>query len=111
MSLLTWLAESVRHSGLSLYRPHIEALEKRIVPSFIVPPTYSFTLPGLGYGVPWVVEDFNRDGKLDLATASYLEHPPNIGIVSVLLGNGDGTFQPPEISFADPHRRDYSWRL
>src|SRR5437016_14376495 len=33
--------------------------------------------------------DFNRDGVLDLATANYGSNN-----VSVLLGNGDGTFQP-----------------
>lgn len=33
-------------------------------------------------------EDFNKDGKLDLATANL-----NTSEVSVLLGNGDGTFQ------------------
>jgi hypothetical protein len=37
-----------------------------------------------------VVGDFNGDGKLDLATAN-----PTLGTVSVLLGNGDGTFQAP----------------
>ncbi len=37
----------------------------------------------------WVaVGDFNRDGKPDMATANY-----NTGDISVLLGNGDGTFQ------------------
>ena len=34
--------------------------------------------------------DFNGDGKLDLAMANQ-----NDGTVSILLGNGDGTFQPP----------------
>ena len=38
-----------------------------------------------------VVGDFNKDGKLDFATASTQNYPPNI--VSVALGNGDGTFQ------------------
>ena len=33
--------------------------------------------------------DFNGDGNLDLAVANY-----NSGNVSVLLGNGNGTFQP-----------------
>jgi hypothetical protein len=36
-----------------------------------------------------VVEDFNRDGRLDLAVAN-----AGSNNVSVLLGNGDGTFQP-----------------
>src|SRR6266700_2921229 len=36
------------------------------------------------------VGDFNGDGKLDLAVANYGDNS-----FSVLLGNGDGTFQPP----------------
>src|SRR5271169_1274882 len=38
-----------------------------------------------------VVADFNHDGKMDLAVASF-EEP---GEVQVFLGNGDGTFGPP----------------
>jgi hypothetical protein len=34
--------------------------------------------------------DFNRDGKLDLATVNY--NNGQTGSVSILLGNGDGTF-------------------
>src|SRR5262249_37173934 len=37
-----------------------------------------------------VVGDFNGDGRLDVAAAEQLSHS-----VSVLLGNGDGTFAPP----------------
>jgi hypothetical protein len=37
-----------------------------------------------------VVADFNGDGLGDLAIANY-----NSGTVSVVFGNGDGTFQPP----------------
>jgi hypothetical protein len=36
------------------------------------------------------VGDFRRDGRLDLAVTDYLGTD-----ISVLLGNGDGTFQPP----------------
>jgi hypothetical protein len=36
-----------------------------------------------------VTADFNNDGNLDLATADYSSND-----VSILLGNGDGTFQP-----------------
>jgi len=38
--------------------------------------------------------DFNGDGKLDLAVASFGEKLER-GVISIALGNGDGTFQKP----------------
>jgi len=59
----------------------------------VTPPTSSvglaansYAIADRSYGV--VVGDFNRDGKLDLAVVDYAANA-----VSVLLGNGDGTFQ------------------
>lgn len=53
-----------------------------------------YTGPGFAYWV--VVADLNGDGKLDLAGANFsLGTSPPTTDVSVFLGNGDGTFQPP----------------
>jgi hypothetical protein len=40
-----------------------------------------------------VAGDFNRDGRLDLAvTSTLLSSPTQAGLVTILLGNGNGTF-------------------
>lgn len=44
-------------------------------------------------------EDFNGDGMLDLAVARNGPPPRSSGFVAVLLGNGNGSFQP-AVSYA-----------
>jgi len=48
--------------------------------------------PGCGNGPSLLVNDFNGDGKADLAFCDW--HGPALRI-GIALGNGDGTFQPP----------------
>ena len=63
---------------------NLEALEDRTLPSFLPAVTYD-----TGRGPASVaVGDFNEDGIPDLAVADLTS-----GRVSVLLGNGDGSFQ------------------
>ena len=57
--------------------------------SAVCQPAYS----GQGEQPVWVVAgDFNGDGKLDLAVSN---NGVGAGSISVFLGNGDGTLQPP----------------
>jgi hypothetical protein len=55
-----------------------------VVPGFLAPLSFDAG----DYPQSVAVGDFNGDGTLDLAVANYLSNT-----VSVLLGNGDGTFQ------------------
>src|SRR4051794_8473570 len=62
----------------------LERLEERIQPSlFSSPTTYAVG----ANPIPVLVGEFNGDSKLDLATGNY-----STNTVSVLLGNGNGTF-------------------
>ena len=76
-----------------------EPLEDRALPSLVGPVSFDFATANPR---SVAVGDFNGDGRPDLATAN----SDSDGTVSVLLGNGDGTFQPARSS----RRRDHPVR-
>ncbi len=74
-----------RPSRSLCYRPFLWILEGRTLPGFLAPVSY----PIQGDPEALAVGDFNGDGVPDVAVLNL-----DPGTVSVLLGNGDGTFQP-----------------
>jgi autotransporter-associated beta strand protein len=66
-------------------------LEERVVPSFFNDPAV-ITATGYQYRADYsALGDFNEDGKLDVCTVDNYAPAPQTAL-SVLLGNGDGTF-------------------
>jgi hypothetical protein len=75
------------------FRPRMEVLEDRTVPSTGFVPLQPFQSTGALAGIsPKAIAtgDFNGDGKIDLAMANF----GNNNIVTVLTGKGDGRFNP-----------------
>jgi hypothetical protein len=72
----------------SPFRPQVERLDDRCLPAFLDPVSYATnTIPHDA-----VSADFNNDGRLDLVVAA--NSSPSASL-DVLLGDADGTFQPP----------------
>jgi hypothetical protein len=94
-----WLVSLLRQLTLTRtpnprppFRPQLESLDDRIVPSRVVPSHFSRTSYAVGTGAQDVaVGDFNGDGKLDIVTANAGTYNATTGTysgasISVLLG-------------------------
>jgi hypothetical protein len=86
------LSVAARKQKRRCFSPGLELLEDRNLPSFVgfANPLYYGVNVYQSNGAGSVVADLNGDGKLDLALANNAANS-----ISVLLGNGDGTFQSP----------------
>src|SRR5947209_2270006 len=104
MSLNWWHAWLTRHVRSSVrqrrrsprrprafFKSWVETLEDRTVPSLFGPPT-NFEVGRHPSSV--AIADFNQDGKPDLVVGN-----EGVNTFSVLLGNGDGSFQP-QVTYA-----------
>jgi hypothetical protein len=67
----------------------LETLEDRTVPTFVSPVTFPVGVDPRAV----TVADFNNDGKPDLAIVNAGPSSASQSSLSVLLGNGDGSFQ------------------
>ena len=75
------------------FRPLAEPLEARDLPAGIFAPPATIASPNLGpQTTVLAVADFNNDTKADVAVTNYGSGNPST--LSVLLGKGDGTFNP-----------------
>jgi hypothetical protein len=86
-----------RSRSRQISRACCETLEERRLMSFS--PAASFPVGTNPQDV--VSADFNNDGKLDLATSSFDD--AGNGSVSVVLGNGNGTFKPAQTFATGPY--------
>src|SRR5215471_19718316 len=68
----------------------LETLEERTVLSFLPPVTFPVGVDPRAV----TVGDFNNDGKPDLAVVNSGPSSASQSSLSILLGNGDGSFQP-----------------
>ncbi len=82
---------TIRGGRRACQRLRVEWLEDRDLPSFVATPIFSLGASSVG-GNPAAIAvgDFNSDGKMDVVTANQGSND-----ISLLLGNGNGTFQQP----------------